>query len=99
MAELRSEFEAGYKQRFAFLMPDRALVIEAVSVEAVGPGERHEAPVATVDTRRHVPPASARVRIYHEGWLDAGLFVRESLAPGATIDGPAIIAEQNATTV
>jgi 5-oxoprolinase (ATP-hydrolysing) len=99
MAELRAEFEAGYKQRFAFLMPDRPLVIEAVSVEAVGPGERHEAPVAAANATRHVPRADARVRIYHDGWLDAGLYVRDSLAPGATIDGPAIIAEKNATTV
>jgi 5-oxoprolinase (ATP-hydrolysing) len=33
------------------------------------------------------------------GWLDAGLFVREALAAGALIDGPAIVAEKNATTV
>jgi 5-oxoprolinase (ATP-hydrolysing) len=32
-------------------------------------------------------------------WRDAGLYVRESLAPGAQIDGPAIVAEKNATTV
>ena len=31
-----------YRQRFAFLMPDRPLVIEAVSVEAIGPGERFD---------------------------------------------------------
>ena len=97
--ELRAAFEEGYKQRFAFLMPDRPLVVEAVSVEAVGPGERHEVAVAAGGAKRHVPPANAQVRIYQEGWLGAGLFVRETLVPGATIDGPAIIAEQNATTV
>ena len=97
--ELRAAFEAGYRQRFAFLMPDRPLVIEAVSVEAVGPGERHEAPAAAGKAKPHTPRADAQVRMYHEGWLDAGLFVRESLAAGATVDGPAIIAEKNATTV
>jgi 5-oxoprolinase (ATP-hydrolysing) len=99
IAELRAAFEAAYKQRFAFLMPDRSLVIEAVSVEAVGPGERHEAPSAGSAAKRHAPRADAQVRVYHEGWLDAGLFVREALASGTTIDGPAIIAEKNATTV
>jgi 5-oxoprolinase (ATP-hydrolysing) len=99
IAELRAAFEASYRQRFAFLMPNRPLVIEAVSVEAVGPGERHEVPATGGQAERHSPPAGARVRMYHEGWLDAGLFVRENLAPGATIDGPAIIAETNATTV
>jgi len=32
-------------------------------------------------------------------WQDAALVVREDLRPGDVIDGPAIIAEQNATTV
>ncbi len=99
IAQLRDAFEAAYRQRFAFLMPDRQLVIEAVSVEAVGPGERHETPARMGDGQRHTPRADAQARIYHDGWLDAGLFVRERLAPGATIDGPAIIAEKNATTV
>jgi 5-oxoprolinase (ATP-hydrolysing) len=36
----------------------------------------------------------------HSGqWRDAALHVRESLSAGATIAGPAVIAEQNATTV
>ncbi|MBE7419042.1 MAG: hydantoinase B/oxoprolinase family protein [Ideonella sp.] len=99
ITEMRAAFEAAYRRRFAFLMPGRTLVIEAVSVEAVGPGERHETPAAAVEVERHTPPADAQVRLYHDGWLDAGLFVRERLLPGAAIDGPAIIAERNATTV
>jgi 5-oxoprolinase (ATP-hydrolysing) len=97
---IKHAFEASYKQRFAFLMPDRLMVIEAVSVEAVGAGERH----VTASTTVAEPAASraepnATVRMHAERWLDAGLFVRESLAAGALIDGPAIIAERNATTV
>ena len=38
-AEIQAAFEAAYRQRFAFLMPERALVVEAVSVEAVGAGD------------------------------------------------------------
>jgi 5-oxoprolinase (ATP-hydrolysing) len=99
LPEIRSEFEAGYKQRFAFLMPGRELVIEAVSLEAVGAGEKH----ITSSTDAEPPPfdaaPSAKVQMHSQGWLDAGLFVRESLAAGASIRGPAIIAERNATTV
>jgi len=97
--DIRRAFEAGYRQRFAFLMPGRALVIEAVSVEAVGAGERYEAPAVAAGTGRHVPERDATVRMHSGRWLEAGLFVRERLQPGATIDGPAIIAEKNATTV
>ena len=99
----RQAFEAGYRQRFAFLMPERPLVIEAVSVEAIGPGEDSADAVAAPATEAYDPPADERIRMYCEadehdaGWRDAGLFVRERLRVGARIDGPAIIAEANAT--
>jgi 5-oxoprolinase (ATP-hydrolysing) len=100
IARIRRDFEAAYRQRFAFLMPDRLLVIEAVSVEAVAAGERHDVGAATKDSAQpHVPEPDARVSMHAGRWLDAGLYVRESLAPGAIVDGPAIIAERNATTV
>ncbi len=96
---IRREFEAGYRQRFAFLMPDRSLVIEAVSVEAVGAGEKHVTTANATEPAGYRPAPDASVRMHAQRWLDAGLFVRESLNAGAVIDGPAIIAEKNATTV
>ncbi len=96
---IRRDFEAAYRQRFAFLMPGRNLIIEAVSVEAVGAGERHAESSAASETQAHRPAPDAAVRMHSGRWLDAALFVRETLKPGATIDGPAIIAERNATTV
>jgi 5-oxoprolinase (ATP-hydrolysing) len=104
-AEVREAFEAGYRQRFAFLMPGRALVIEAVSAEAVGPGERHDESRAADGVAAHAPAPEDRVRMFVEpdageaGWVQAGLWVRERLQPGARVDGPAVIAERNATTV
>jgi 5-oxoprolinase (ATP-hydrolysing) len=99
VATIRREFEAAYKQRFAFLMPDRALVIEAVSVEAVGAGETHTAPHTGAEPPRHAPRPDATVRMHCGRWLEAGLYERETLQPGATLPGPAVIAEKNATTV
>ncbi len=97
--EIRGAFEAAYRQRFAFLMPDRLLVIEAVSVEAVGAGERHAAAGSGAPATAHPAVPDVQVRMHSDGWLAAGLYRRESLQPGATIAGPAIIAERNATTV
>ena len=99
MAQIKRDFEAGYRQRFAFLMPDRMLVIEAVSVEAVGAGERFDTASSGGEPAGYGPTPDAQVRMHSGGWHDAGLFVRESLRAGATINGPAIIAEKNATTV
>jgi 5-oxoprolinase (ATP-hydrolysing) len=97
--EARRAFDAAYRQRFAFLMPDRALVIEAVSVEAVASGEVHAAKVAAGDADSHMPPPQERVRMYADAWVDAGLYLHAQLQAGATINGPAVVAEQNATTV
>jgi len=97
--EIRLAFEVAYRQRFAFLMQGRPLVIEAVSVEAVGAGERHAAAAPGEAAPPYVATPDAAVRMHSGAWLDAGLFVRASLRPGAVIAGPAVIAEQNATTV
>ena len=107
MPQIQREFEAGYRQRFAFLMPDRSLVIEAVSVEAVGAGETHHAVDGGPEPETYGATPDATLPMYCDadgsqaisGWRDASLFVRESLCAGALIDGPAIVAEKNATTV
>jgi 5-oxoprolinase (ATP-hydrolysing) len=97
-ASVRTAFEAGYRKRFAFLMPDRGLVIESVSVEAVGPGDALEEP--TGEALPHHPEAHAKVPMYCEGeWQDGRLFQRDKMNQGAIVDGPAVIAEANATTV
>lgn len=105
IASVRAEFERAYQQRFAFLMPDRALVIEAVAIEAIGEGERPPATASRANASEHRASPSAPAQMYCQadeqpaGWRPAGLYVRESLQPGAVIDGPAILAEKNATTV
>ena len=106
LAALRDAFECAYRQRFAFLMPDRGLVIESVSVEAVGAGERPaSAPAGLNGADAHSPAVTAHVQMYCQadeapaGWRPAGLYVGEQLGAGARIDGPAVLAQANATTV
>ena len=98
-AAIRSGFEAAYRQRFAFLMQGKSLVVEAVSVEAVISGDAPgEARLPVLEAR--AVPQRETVRMYSAGqWHGAALVVREDLRPGDTIPGPAIIAEKNATTV
>ena len=105
-AAVRAGFEAAYRQRYAFLMPGKPLVIEAVSMEAVGAGVAL-AECAADAAPAHQPEPQERVAMYGGGaggdaapaWLEAGLYWREALTAGATLRGPAVIAERNATTV
>ena len=97
--QIETAFEAAYRQRFAFLMQGKGLVVEAVSVEAVVAGEAPVEPRHAMHEPREVPRRET-VRMYSGAqWHDAALVVREDLRPGDIISGPAIIAEKNATTV
>jgi 5-oxoprolinase (ATP-hydrolysing) len=96
---MRVAFEAEYRRRFAFLMESRPLVVEAVSVEAAARGE----PVA--ERLRELPPRSLfapalTTRLFSGGrWHTAPLYRRDDTRPGDVIAGPAIIVEQNQTTI
>ena len=96
-ADMLRDFEAAYRKQFSFLMPGRPLIAEAISVEAIAVGQVHqEKPVAP----RGEAKVAERVRMFSGGrWHGAPLYRREDLGPGNTVDGPAIIAEANATTV
>ncbi|HTX26046.1 MAG TPA: hydantoinase B/oxoprolinase family protein [Streptosporangiaceae bacterium] len=102
-------FEAEYAQRFAFLMPDKPILVEAVSVEVTGAQEDLEELADGDTTDRSAkkdgaaperPASDARVPVFTSGaWAEVDLFRRAALRPGHTVDGPAIIAEDLATTV
>jgi 5-oxoprolinase (ATP-hydrolysing) len=99
LPQITAAFEAAYRQRFAFLMQGKRLIVEAVSVEAVVAGEAPAEVRHAVHPPRAVPSCET-VRLYSGGrWRESALVVREDLRAGDVIPGPAIIAEQNATTV
>jgi len=97
---MQARFEQAYRRRFSFLMPGKALVVEAVSVEALGrsdaPSEQATSEYAQVGT----PAPHETVPMFGGGqWRDTAVFLRQGLTPGHQVKGPAIIAESNATTV
>ena len=99
LAAVQSGFEAAYRQRFAFLMSGKRLMVEAVSVEAVVAGDAPSEQRHALQPVREAPSREA-VRMFSAGqWHEARLVVREDMRPGDVVTGPAIIAEQNATTV
>jgi 5-oxoprolinase (ATP-hydrolysing) len=96
---MQSAFEAAHKARFGFIDEDKALVIEAVSVEAIGGGAKFSEPVLET-TKAPLPAPARRTRFYSNGaGHDAPIFTRDQLAPGHAIDGPAILIEPHQTVV
>jgi 5-oxoprolinase (ATP-hydrolysing) len=99
LAAMKSAFEAAHKSRFGFIDEHKELVVEAVSVEAVGGGAKFTEPAAA--TTRDPLPAPARTTRFYSGgsWHEASVYVRDQLSPGHKVSGPAIVIEPHQTIV
>ena len=97
---MAAQFETLHRQRYGFVMLEKVLIIDTAAVEVVGRSEnsigstpsdvaasKETQPLATVET--HMANTAHATPVYD----------RETLTPGAVIDGPAIIREAVATTV
>ena len=101
-----TDFERAYRRRFSFLMRDKQVVVEAVSVEltaasdvlaglaAAAPGDGAGPDGAGPDG------AGAPAAMFVSGaWTDVPCVRRSDLSAGQTVPGPALIVEDFATTV
>ena len=97
--KIRTAFERAHKARFGFIDRTKSLVLEAVSVEAVGGGARFKEQ-AQKTTRAKLPAPARRTRFFSGGkWRRAFVYKRETLARGHKVAGPAIIVEPHQTVV
>jgi len=97
--QMLAAFNEQYRQRYSFLIEGRALVVEALLVEAVIAGSRID---ETIITRRdnNLPVADSHRQMYSNGaWHDTPVFLRQALQAGDVVAGPAIISETNQTTI
>jgi len=98
--EMKKSFEKAHKQRFGFIARERDLVIEALSVEAVGMTE----PRVDIeeDQPEDVPalqPENITNMFSHGTWHKTPLYIRDDLIAGQKVTGPAIIVESTGTVV
>jgi 5-oxoprolinase (ATP-hydrolysing) len=99
LAAMKSAFETAHKSRFGFIDASKQLVIEAVSVEAVGGGAKFTEPDHA--TAEEPLPAPARMTRFYSGghWHEARVFTRDQLRPGHKVPGPAVVIEPHQTIV
>ncbi|MBL4812379.1 MAG: hydantoinase B/oxoprolinase family protein, partial [Rhodobacteraceae bacterium] len=95
----RAAFETTHKAQFGFSSPERDVIVEAVEVEgrelSSEPARKRAAA-----PRRFTPAPSQSQPLFSGGqWHDAAVYLREDLAPGAHMAGPALIIEANQTIV
>ncbi|SDC13011.1 5-oxoprolinase (ATP-hydrolysing) [Massilia sp. PDC64] len=100
VAAMQAQFEEAYRKRYSFLMPDKAIVVEAISVEAIGETDAGAAPAADAASRATPLAPHDTVPVYSGGqWHDSALYLRAQTRPGDRIAGPAIIVEANGTNI
>jgi N-methylhydantoinase A len=99
--ELREQFRADYERTFGLRMDDPVEIVALrATVRTLLP--RRDAPVdGASNGAGRTPSPAGTVRAYsfaHSDWADFDVLLREHVAVGATVAGPAIVVEQTATS-
>ena len=96
-----TDFERAYRRRFSFLMRDKQVVVEAVSVELTAASDVLAGLAAAAPGDGAGPDgAGAPAAMFVSGaWTDVPCVRRSDLSAGQTVPGPALIVEDFATTV
>ena len=98
-AAMKRAFEKAHKARFGFIDRTKQMVVEAVSVEAVGGGAKFSER-STRRSRARLPKPALRTKFFSGGeWRKANVFTRDQLKPGSRVKGAAIIVEPHQTVV
>ena len=92
-ATMRAAFTAAHKARFGFT-PGSALVIENVSVEAIGAATDLSEPLLKTISREESYPTAQTAPVYFNGtWHNARFIERAAMQAGDTLTGPAVLVE------
>ena len=96
--QLTDAFVAQYRNEFGNTLENIPAVVVNLRTRVVGTRggmARKDAPAM----RGGVPQPIKRRPVYFGGWHDAAIYAREDLLPGMQFDGPAIVEQNDTTTV
>jgi len=100
MTEMVAAFETAHMQQFGFIAPEKSNIVEALTVEVIGGGQDVEDEEIALDPDAKQGDPLGYADMYAAGEIRrAPVFDRDALPPGATVDGPAVVIDPNATTV
>ena len=96
-ARIDAAFAEAYRAEYGNTLGDIATTI--VSLRTVVEGQReHERRERTTPEPQPAPEPAARRQVHFSKWWDTPVYKRETLRPGAVIQGPCIV-EQADTTI
>jgi 5-oxoprolinase (ATP-hydrolysing) len=96
---IKTSFEEAHRRQYGFVVPDKALIVDSVSIEAIGRTEAVADPTLAAETRADAKP-KAQVPFWAEGaHHQAPVLERSEMRPSQEVEGPAIILEPTSTTI
>ena len=97
-ARLASAFEDAYRMEFGNTLGDIPIVLTSLKATvSVTPPGRIKRPSQAINQRPAVP--NGRREIFFHGWRDSAVYHRADLDPGMTFQGPAVVAQDDTTTI
>ena len=100
LATMQQQFNAIYLQRYRFLMEDKSLIIEALSVEAIGKSGEDLRATAKAKNTVAAPAALTEVLVFTQGQhQQTPIYDRSQLQSGVRVIGPAIVFDSSGTTM
>ena len=96
--EMRERFDRQHTVRFGFSSPNRELVFDMLSVEAIG--RTHDGKISIDTNADDTLKQAHHIPVYVDGKLqEIALHKREAIGPGEVVTGPAVITESTGTNV
>jgi N-methylhydantoinase A len=96
--QLAAAFLDSYRRDFGNTLGDIPVVMVNARTTVLGVRGAHAATLETKPSNAAAKPFKRRP-VYFGGWTDAAIYRRGDLAPGMSFDGPAIVEQDDATTV
>jgi len=107
-AETQTHFEDAHRQRYGFIVPEKALIIESLSIEIIGKGhseapnlqQSEDSPQLTQAVAGQSPNPISTTELFTGAiGQTANIYQRDDMQAGSTILGPAIILETTGTNI
>ena len=102
-AQLHEAFHQAHRAAYGHAHPEEPVELVAVRLRAEGksPAANPRLTGGKVKSRGGAAPSPEERRpvFFASGWVTTPVYPRESLPPGCTLPGPAIVVEEHATTV
>jgi 5-oxoprolinase (ATP-hydrolysing) len=97
--QMRADFEEIHRQQFGFISADKDLIVEALSLEVIAPGDSIDFQTYSSKASQEPDPETTVAMFTGGQPYQTPIYLRKNLTPGVRVDGPAILIESNATTI